>query len=93
MSHWYGISFTEYVFECHYLSYNFGQIQPYFVILDDNYEDDNVDDNNDDDNTDIYVVIFFCHRTLQHYTRLRLGYIDEKNVMFEIRIAAPHQIL
>ena len=46
-SHWYGISFTEYVFECHCLSYNYGQIPPHFVILDNNNEDDN-DDNNDD---------------------------------------------
>ena len=33
MSHCYGISFIEYVFECHYLSYHYGQISPYFFIL------------------------------------------------------------
>ena len=39
MSHWHGISFTEYVFECHCLSYSYGQIPPYFVILDNNNND------------------------------------------------------
>ena len=50
MSHWYGISFTEYVFECTCLSYDYGQIPPYFVKLDNNNDNDN--DNNDDDNND-----------------------------------------
>ena len=50
MSHWYGISFTEYVFECHCLSYNYGQIPPYFVILYNNNDDDNNDDDNNDNN-------------------------------------------
>ena len=48
MLHWYGISFTEYVFECHCFSYNYGQIPPYFVILDNN-DDDNDNYNNDND--------------------------------------------
>ena len=53
MSHCYGISFTEYVFECHCLSYNYGQIPSYFVILKNNNDNDNNDDdNNDDDNND-----------------------------------------
>ena len=51
MWHWYGISFTAYVFECHCLSYNYDQILPYFVILDNNNDDDN-DNNNDDDDND-----------------------------------------
>ena len=51
------ISYTEYVFECHCLLYNYGQIPPYFVILDNNNDDDDNDnnynnDNNDNDNND-----------------------------------------
>ena len=55
MSHWYGISFAEYVFECHCLSYNNGQIPSYFVTLENDNDDDNDNndsDNNDDDNND-----------------------------------------
>ena len=54
MSHWYGISYTEYVFECHCLLYNYGQIPPYFVILDNNnnnnydYDYDNKNNNDND---------------------------------------------
>ena len=57
MSHCYGISFIEYVFECHYLSYHYGLIRPYFVILRpqtliikyaSNYNDNNNDDDDDD---------------------------------------------
>ena len=33
MSHCYGISFVEYVFESHYLPHHYGQISPYCVIL------------------------------------------------------------
>ena len=51
MSHWYGILFTGYVFECHCLSYDNGQTPPYFVIPDDNnYDDDNDNKNNNNDN-------------------------------------------
>ena len=53
MSHWYGILFTGYVFECHCLSYHYGQTPPYFVILgnnnDDDYDNDNKNENNDHD--------------------------------------------
>ena len=54
LSHWYGISYTEYVFECHCLLYNYSQIPPYFVILDSDKDDDNDNnnDNNDDDSND-----------------------------------------
>ena len=31
---------------------------------------------------------FFCHHTLQVHTYFRLGYIEEKFMMFEIGIAA-----
>ena len=53
MSHWYGISFTGYVFECYCFSYHYGQTPPYFVILvndnnnDDDYDYDNKNNNND----------------------------------------------
>ena len=50
MWHWYGISFTEYVFECRCLSYNYSQIPPYVGILDNNNGDDDNNDINDDDN-------------------------------------------
>ena len=33
MSHCYGISFVEYVFESHYLPHHYGQSSPYCVIL------------------------------------------------------------
>ena len=57
MSHWYGISFIEYVFECHCLSYNYGQIPRYCVTLnndddDDDDDDDDIDNNNNDNNDD-----------------------------------------
>ena len=43
-------SFNEYVFECHCLSYNYGQTPPYFVILDNNNDNDNNNDDNNDNN-------------------------------------------
>ena len=56
-SHCYGKLLVEYVFECHYLSYHYGQIQPYFVILGPRtliikyaYNGHNDDDDDDDDN-------------------------------------------
>ena len=52
MLHWYGISYTEYVFECHCLLYDYGQIPPYFVILDNNNDDDNDNNDKNDDNND-----------------------------------------
>ena len=52
MSHWYGILFTGYVFECHCLSYHYGQTPPYFVILDNNNDDDDDDNDNKNNNND-----------------------------------------
>ena len=52
MSHWYGILFTGYVFECHCLSYHYVQTLPYFVILDNNNDDDDDYDNDNEINND-----------------------------------------
>ena len=65
MSHCYGILFTEYAFENHYLSHYYGQISSYCVILGphtlvikyvctDNDDNNNGIDNDDgnDNNTD-----------------------------------------
>ena len=56
VSHWYGILFTEYtyIFECHCLSYHYGQIPPYFVILDNNNDYDDNDNNNNNYNDNDY---------------------------------------
>ena len=59
ISHCYGISFIEYVFESHYLSHHYDQISPYCVILGPRTlmikyaktnDDNNYDNNNNDNN-------------------------------------------